>query len=165
MFEDGSSVMSKRVIVAGLSAAALAVPAVASASPQHGVGHQPAPAAHAGAGKASGKAKAAHPVAFVFRGTFTAPGTVTVTSGNAHVRKGGFVGNTVVFDLSGARIAAADTNGDQVVDPRDIKDGDRVLVQARLPKLTTFSAPAAGDTAAAIAATRLIDQTNQPTDD
>jgi hypothetical protein len=165
MFEDGSSVMSKRVIVAGLSAAALAVPAVASASPQHGVGSQSAPAAHAGAGKASGKAKPAHPVAFVFRGTFSAPGTVTVTSGNAHVRKGGFVGKAVLFDLSGARIAAADTNGDQVVDLLDVKDGDRVLVRARLPRLTTFSAPAGGEIAAAIAATTLIDQTTQPADD
>jgi hypothetical protein len=76
-------------------------------------------------------------MAFVFRGTFAAPGTVTVTSGNARVGKGGFIGEAVAFDLSGARIVGADTNGDQAVDLLDVKDGDRVLVQARLPKGTS----------------------------
>ena len=154
--------MSKRMIAAGLSAAVLAVPAAAFANPHQG--HRPAPA-HAGADRASGKAKVAHTVAYVFRGTFTAPGTVMVTSGNAAVRKGGYIGKAVSFDVSGARIVAADTNGDQAVDLLDVKDGDRVLVQARLPKRTTYSAPAAGDSAAATVATRLVDQTNQPADD
>jgi hypothetical protein len=157
--------MNKRVIVAGLSAAALVVPAAAFASPHHGGGHQGAPGAHAGHGKASGKAKAAHAVTFVFRGTFTAPGTVTVTSGNAPVRKGGFVGKAVAFDLSAARVVAADTNGDQAVDLLDVKSGDRVLVQARLPKSTKYAAPAAGESAATVAATRLVDQTSQTADD
>jgi hypothetical protein len=157
--------MNKRVIAAGIGAAVLAVPAAAFASPHQG--HHSAPAAHAGAHEASGKAKAkaAHKVAFIFRGTFAAPGTVTVTSGNAPVRKGGFVGKAVTFDLSGARIVAADTNGDGAVDLSDVKDGDRVLVQARLPKRTAYAAPAADASAAAIAGSRLVDQSNQPAED
>jgi hypothetical protein len=161
--------MSKRIIAAGLSAAALAVPTAAVASPHQGAGHRSAPAAHAGAGRASGKAKVAHKVAhkvaFIFRGTFITPGTVTVTSGNAAVRKGGFIGKAVAFDLRGARIVAADANGDQAVDLLDVKAGDRVLVQARLPKRTAYSAPAAGDSAAAIVGSRLVDQSNRPAED
>jgi hypothetical protein len=154
--------MDRRLIAAAASLAALAVPTTAAASPHHGAGQPPAAADHARGG--AGKAKAAHTVTFVFRGTFTAPGTVAVTSGNAPVRKGGFIGQAVTFDLSRARIVAADTNGDQAVDPTDVKDGDRVLVQARLPKRTAYSAPA-GDSAAAIVAARLVDQTSQSTDD
>jgi hypothetical protein len=149
--------MDKRVIVAGLTMVVLAVPTAAAASPHHGARQRP-PAQAGAAGKANGKAKPAHKVTFVFRGTFTAPGTVTVTSGNAPVRKGGFVGKAVIFDLSGARIVATDTNGDQTVDLRDVKDGDRVLVQARLPKPTT-DPPTAGN----IVAARLLDQTDQAT--
>lgn len=157
--------MSKRAIAAATTAAVLAVPAAAFASPHQSAGHRSAAAAHSGAGKAPRKAKPAHKVAFIFRGTFTAPGTLTVTSGNAQVRKGGFIGKTVTFDLSGARIVAADTNGDQAVDLRDVTDGDLVLVQARLPRHTAYTAPTAADSAAAIVASRLVDQTDQATGD
>jgi hypothetical protein len=147
--------LTKLVIAAGLSAAALAVPAAAYAHSPHGAGHQPSAVAHAG--KGHGKPKAEHKVTFVFRGTFTAPGAVTVRSGNAHVRRAGFIGKTVTFDLSRARIVAADTNGDRAVDLLDVKDGDRVLVQARLPRGT---ASVAGESAAAMAGTRLVDQSS-----
>ena len=70
-----------------------------------------------------------------------------------------------VVDLSGARIVAADANGDQAVDLPDIKHGDRVLVQARLPKRTAYAAPAADDSAVAIVGSRLVDQSNQLAED
>jgi hypothetical protein len=102
---------------------------------------------------------------FVFKGTFTAPGTVSVTSGNAHVRKGGYVGQSIAFDLSTAKIVGVDTNADLKVDLADVANGDKVLVQARVAKGTKYAAPAAGETATAIVARKLIDQTGVPTDD
>jgi hypothetical protein len=114
-----SKVMNEHVIAAVLGAAALAVPTVAVASPGHGTGHEKQTAEHAVNGTAKGKAQHVKKVTFVFRGTFTAPDAVTVAAGNAHVRKGGFIGNAVVFDVSNARIVVADTSGDQRFDLTD----------------------------------------------
>jgi hypothetical protein len=114
--------MNRRIVIATLAAAALAVPAAAGAQPGSGKGHDKP------ASKAHGKAKK---VTFVFRGTFTGPGTVEVLAGNAHVRKGGFVGEAVTFDFASAKVVVADTNADQTFDIADVKDGDSVLVQAR----------------------------------
>src|SRR5215218_1703400 len=133
--------MSNRII-----AAALALPAAAVADSGHGKGHDK-------------PAKKVKTVTYVFKGTFTAPGTVTVTSGNAHVRKGGYVGNDVSFDLAAAKVVGVDTNADLKVDVTDVADGDKVLVQARIARGTKFAAPAEGETAAAIAARKLVDQT------
>jgi hypothetical protein len=83
-----------------------------------------------------------------------------VTAGNANVRKGGFVGQSVTFDLADAKIRAADTNGDQQVDVNDVKDGDTVVVQARVARRTTFA-----DVTDAIPARKLIDKTNPRVDD
>ena len=140
--------MNTRIIAAALGAAALVLPAAAVADPGHG--HKP---------------KKAKTVTFVFKGTFTAPGTVSVLSGNAHVRKGGYVGQSISFDLATAKIVAVDTNADQKVDLGDVADGDKVLVQARVTKGTKYAAPAEGETAAAIAARKLIDQTRLSTED
>ena len=54
--------------------------------------------------------------------------------GNARVRKDGLVGQTVSFDLKGARITVADSNGDGATDLDDVQIGDKVVVKAMLPK-------------------------------
>jgi hypothetical protein len=143
--------MNQRLITTVVAAAALAVPAAAVAKPDHGKHHEK----HAS--KSHGKK--AKKVMFVFKGTFAA-GAVDVTSGNAHVRKGGFVGQSVTFDLADAKIRAADTNGDNQVDLTDVKDGDKVLVQARVARRTAFA-----DVTDPIPARKLIDKTNPRVDD
>ena len=110
--------------------------------------------------RAHGKAKQPKKVMYVFKGTFTAPGTVGVTSGNSHVRKGGLVGEAVTFDFASAKVVAADTNADQKVDVTDVKDGDVVLVQARVAKRTKHA-----EDAEAIGARKLVDKTNAPVED
>jgi carbohydrate-selective porin OprB len=141
--------MHPRTIAAALAAAALAVPAAAIADPGQGKGHDK-------------PAKKAKTVTYVFKGTFTAPGTVAVTSGNAHVRKGGYVGQSVTFDLASAKVVGVDTNADLKVDATDVADGDKVLVQARIAKGTKWAAPAEGETAAALVARKLVDKTGAP---
>jgi len=145
--------LNKRIVVAGLAAAALAVPAAAVAQPGHGKG----PEKKERVGK---KSKKPAKVTFVFKGTFTAPGTVEVAGGNAHVRKGGFVGEAVTFDFAGAKVVAADTNADLAIDVTDVKDGDSVLVQARLAKGADFAADAE-----AFVARKLVDKTHPPLED
>ena len=142
--------MNKRIPALLLSAAMLAVPTAATAK-DHGQKH--AKQEHKSHSKKQGKK-----VTFVFKGTFAAPGTLTVTSGNSHVRKGGFVGQAVTFDLAAAKIVVADTNGDGERNLADVKDGDKVLVQARVAKRTKYAAPAEGETAAALVARKLVDK-------
>jgi hypothetical protein len=168
--------MNKRIIATVLGAAALAVPAAAVADGGHGKGHGKR------AGKEHVKGKKAKKVMFVFKGTFTAPGSLKVDAGNAHVRKGGYVGETVELDLEHAKVVVADTNGDGERSVADVKDGDRVLVQARMLKRTKYVAPesddaseaeAAGDDVTegepsgseAIVARKLIDRTNPLVED
>lgn len=74
-----------------------------------------------------------HKVMYIFRGTWNAAdGSVTVTGGNAHVKKAGFVGQKVTFDFTKARLIVADTNSDSSKTLADFTDGDKVLVGARL---------------------------------
>jgi hypothetical protein len=148
--------MKTRAIAVLLGAAAFAVPAAALAQPGHGKRHDK-PAKHV--------AKKAKKVMFVFKGTFTAPGTVQVVAGNAHVRKGGFVGNAVTFDFASAKLVVADTDASGSLDLADVKDGDAVLVQARLPRRTEYTMPSDGEIAEAILARKLIDRTNPPVED
>lgn len=131
--------MRKNLIVA-LGVAALALPAAAVANNGHG--------------QAKGHSKT-HNVAYVFKGTYAGEGTVTVAHGNARVRKGGFIGQTVAFDLSAARITVADTNADTTTDLNDVQVGDKVLVKAMLPKNDPGTQP--------FAAKHLVDQTHPPT--
>ena len=77
---------------------------------------------------------------------------MTVSSGNSRVRKGGYVGQDVTFDLSKAKIVAADSDGVAGVSAADVKAGDKVLVQARLPRGTKAPAPAAPEAPAEAAA-------------
>jgi hypothetical protein len=94
-----------------------------------------------------------HTVMYIFKGTWTAAdGTVKVTGGNHHVRKAGFVGQSVQFDLTNAHFVVADTNGDSSHNLADLKDGDKVLVQARLPRKDPGDPP--------FTARKLIDQTH-----
>jgi hypothetical protein len=113
----------KRIVLATLAAAALAVPAAAGAQPGTGKGK-----GHEKKERVGEKGKPARKVTFIFKGTFTAPGTIEVVAGNAHVRKGGFVGAAVTFDFEGAKVVVADTNGDQTLDVTDVTDGDRVQI-------------------------------------
>ena len=146
--------MSNRMIALVAAAAALAVPAAAVAQPGKGKDHEKQTT------KAHGKAKQPRKVMYVFKGTFTAPGTLDVTSGNSHVRKGGFIGEAVAFDFASAKVVAADTNADEKVDVSDVKDGDVVLVQARVAKRTKYA-----EDAEVIAARKLVDKTYAPVED
>jgi hypothetical protein len=152
--------MNNHVIAAALGAAALAVPAAALADSGHDKAHEKHAAKEVVKGKDKGKK--AKKRMYVFKGSFAAPGTVEVLSGNAHVRKGGFVGQAVTFDFANARIVVADTNADQKVDLADVKDGDLVLVQARVLKGTEYAASAEGESAEPVVARKLIDKTNAP---
>jgi hypothetical protein len=150
--------MNTRITAVALTAAALALPTAATAESGAGKGEKKGGAVHL---KANKKGKT---VTYVFKGTFAAPGTVTVVSGNAHVRKGGFVGQAVSFDLGTAKLVGVDTNGDQKVDASDVADGAKVLVQARIAKGTKYAAPVEGETATAIAARKLVDKTGTAED-
>jgi hypothetical protein len=157
--------MNSRIVAVALGTAALAIPTAAAAHPGGGKGHDKHGAeTKASHGKGHGKTRV-KTVTFVFKGVFTAPGTVKVTSGNAHVRKGGYVGQDVAFDLAAAKLVVADTNADGAVDVADVKDGDTVLIQARVAKRTKYAAPAEGETTAPITARKLVDRTNAPTQD
>lgn len=134
--------MRKSLTVA-LGVAALAIPSAAVAN--HGESH----------GKGHGKGHSnTHNVAYVFKGTYEGESKVKVAKGNARVRKGGYVGQVVSFDLSGARLVVADTNADTLTDLNDVQVGDKVLVKAMLPKSDPGSQP--------FVAKRLIDQTHPP---
>ena len=122
-----------------LGAAALLLPSAAIAKDKPAKPDKPA----------HGKSK---PANYVFKGVWHADGTVTVSGGNARVRKGGFVGEVVGFDLTAAKLRAADTNADGAVTAADLIEGDKVVVKARLPR----TEPGAGP----FAALRLVDQTH-----
>ena len=168
--------MNKRTIAAVLGAAALLVPSAASAhkdSGSHGKGK--------GAEKVSAKhvkkqakkdkkaAKAKKAVAFVFKGVYAGDGVVSVKSGNAHVRKGGYVGTDVRFDMASAKIVAAEFDNVAGLSAGDLQVGDSVLVKARQARGT--KAPAAAtegaevETAAAIKAIKVVDKTHPKSDD
>jgi len=116
----------KRSLMVVLGVAALAVPAGAVASNGQGKGHQ--------GDHGKGKGHGLNEVAWVFKGYYEVGGLIDVKHGNSRVRKGGFVGQTVAFDLSGARIVVRDANGDGQRDLGDVAAGDWVLVKARLPR-------------------------------
>jgi len=169
--------MKNRWMAVVLGAAVLAVPGSAIAKGDHGKGsgkekaksHQKAEK-HS-KGKKDKKAKAAKGKTFVFKGVYKGAGVVTVGSGNGRVRKGGFVGQDVTFDLSAAKLVVADSDGVPGVTLADVLAGDKVLVQAKLPKGTKAAAPvaaksdddAAGEEApAGLKARKLVDLTRPP---
>jgi hypothetical protein len=133
-------------IVAGAIALASVTPALAAPGNGHGQGGD-----HGQQGKSHGKSEV-HNVTYVFKGTWNAATGLSVKHGNAHVRKAGLIGEDVQFDLSGARLVVADTDGSGDVTAADVKDGDRVVIKARLPRKDPGSQP--------FAARMLVDQTN-----
>lgn len=150
----------RKTALALAAVTAIAAPAAAVAAPGNGAsadhanpnayGHGPhaageAPIRSNGVGPAKG-------VAYVFKGTYAGDSTVTVTRGNAHVRKAELVGTDVAFDLSAAKLSVADTNGDSAVTIDDVAAGDKVVVKAKLPKGHPGVAP--------YAARQLVDQTH-----
>ena len=138
-----------KLLVTGAIALASITPAAAIAASGHGKGHghQTAPSHNK-----------THNVTYVFKGTWNAgTGTVSVTRGNAHVRKAGLVGQDVEFDLTNAKLVVADTNGDSQITVDDLKDGDKVVVKARLPRKDPGGQP--------FKAKMLVDQTNPPAPD
>jgi hypothetical protein len=78
--------------------------------------------------------KNAKNVPYLFRGLYTGKSAVKVEHGNSWVRKAGLVGKTVKFALGDTKVQAEDTNADGKVDLNDIKAGDKVMVEARLPR-------------------------------
>jgi hypothetical protein len=146
--------MINRWMAVVLGAAVLAVPGTAVAKGDLGKGK-----AHVKPHKVEKKAKrekkAKKPKTYVFKGVYKADGVVTVVSGNSRVRKGGYLGKDVTFDLSAAKLVVADTDGVPGVTAADVQPGDVVLVQARLPRV-------AEEAPAAIKARKLIDFTHPP---
>lgn len=146
-----------------LGATALAMPgaALAAGDKHESKGHVRAQdkTADAGHGKsrAGSRAKKVKLVTYVVRGTYEADGTVTVTGGNSHARRGGLVGDDIAFDFSTARVVVADTDGDGEATAADLAAGDRVLVQARLPRRSPGTGPHV--------ARKVVDRTNPPVDE
>jgi hypothetical protein len=145
--------MTKRTtsIIAGVAALAVAVPAAALAKPDGGKSHGKGEQHAVEHGKGKNKPKT---VTYVFKGTVasvdTGAGTVTVTvaKGNHWARKS--KGQDVTFSLTGSKhlkVQDFDKNGTR--DLADVQVGDKVIVQAKLPK------SAAGDQP--FAARQLID--------
>jgi hypothetical protein len=130
-------------LIVALGVAALAIPAGAIAKQGENHGKD---------GKANGHGKT-HGVAYVFKGLYAGEGSVEVKHGNSRVRKGGFVGQTVSFDLTDARIVVEDTSGDGQRTLDDVQVGDKVVVKARLPRKDPGDQP--------FDAKRLVDQTHK----
>ena len=148
----------RSAFLVGLGIAALAVPAGAlamyeEAPPGNGAGHAKGGKAKGHAHKGKGKGQATRRnVGYVFKGFYAGEGAVEVKRGNAHVRKNGFVGETVEFDLDGTRFVVRDVNGDGERSLDDVEVGDWVLVKARLPRKDPGSQP--------FEAKRLIDKSS-----
>ena len=158
--------MSRRKIAVALGVAVLAVPGAAAAKPgTMGVTKQEKKASK------GPKPKKVKSVMYVFKGVYQGAGVVTVAKGNAHVRKGGYVGDDVTFDFAKAKLVVAETDGVAGVTAADLRVGDALLVQARLPRGTKAPEPAAAGTgseatpAAAIVARKVVDKTHPPVED
>jgi hypothetical protein len=143
--ETETDLKLKKTYLIALGIGALAIPAAAAADPGHGHGH--------GQGHGHGHNPS---VSYVFKGTYSGAGVVAVNHGNGHVKKADLVGQDVTFDLASANLVVADTNTDGQITADDVESGDRVVVQARLPKQDPGSQP--------FAAKRLVDQTNSGDD-
>jgi hypothetical protein len=98
------------------------------------------PAALSDGHERHGPSDGARPVGYVFNGTFhVADSSLSVLGGNRQVRAAGFVGQTVAFDLSGARVRVADVNGDGRHDAADLHEDDVVAIKARSPRRSSHA--------------------------
>jgi hypothetical protein len=97
---------------------------------------------------------------YEFRGIVVAAGEGTlqldVKSGNSRGRK--LAGQTLTFDVTKAKLKVADVNGDGKRDLADVAAGDRVRVQAKLPR-------GAVDTMQALPARHVLDKGPAPQSD
>ncbi|CAA9471738.1 MAG: hypothetical protein AVDCRST_MAG69-142 [uncultured Solirubrobacteraceae bacterium] len=155
-----------RRVVAVLGAAALTVPSVAAVA--SGKGKAPVkPVAETQAdaktqsrakakAKGKGKAKKVKMATYVVKGVFDEAGQVDVTGGNSHTRRAGLVRDDVVFTFDGAKLVVADTNADGAMTAADIKPGDKLTIQLKLPR-TLGAGP--------YAARKVVDRTNPPVDE
>jgi hypothetical protein len=144
---------SKTLTLAG-TLAALAFPALAVAKGGNGHGHgQEQAQLHAhqhGQGKANAKGQS-KPRNYIVKGTVTAVAgdIVTVDVKHANHHASALVDQSVQFDLSEGRVVG------RAHDTSDVKVGDRVVVQARLPRdLTGTQQP--------YKARKLVDKGPQP---
>jgi len=160
--------MSKRMIAVVLGAAVLAVPGTAIAGPGKANDKAAEKVAKQESKTTKGKkdkpSKAKKAVTFVFKGVYNGAGVVTVQSGNAHAKKGGYVGKDVTFDLASAKVVAAEFDNVAGVTAADLQVGDQVLVQARLARGTKAPAAEASEPAA-IVARKVVDKTHPPVED
>ena len=141
-----------RPLVALGVAAALALPAAAvGKGPAGGKGKG---AEHGQSGKHSKGPKAPKTRALNIKGTVSAvgDGTVDVLVKKANHHGRALRDQTVMVDVSNARIVVRDVNDDGKRDLADVAVGDRVLVQSRIAK------GAAPDPAQPIVAKRLVDK-------
>jgi hypothetical protein len=162
-----SNDMSKRLVAAAVAATVLAVPGTTAAHQGHGKGKGQEKSAQKRAAKEQRRAEQGKkPGSFVFKGVYKGDGVVAVKAGNSRVRKGGFVGTDVTFDLSAAKVVAAESDNVAGLSAGDLQVDDVVVVKARLPRAT--KAPAAVEegaepTAPAVfKARQVIDQTHPP---
>ena len=109
--------------------------------------------AQAAHGKGKAKKERVRTVTYVVKGVWDADtGTVDVRRGNAHARRGGLVKSVIALDLAQARLRVADTDRDGSVGIADVVDGDRVVVQMRLPRRDPGAGP--------FPVRKLVDQTH-----
>jgi hypothetical protein len=132
--------MMNRFLAVALGAAVLAVPGTALAKSDHAKKDKASEKNHKHGSKHESKPKKGK--TYIFKGVYKGDGVVTVAKGNSRVRKGGYVGQDVTFDLSAAKLVVADTDGVPGITAADVQAGDLVLVQARLPRGTKAPAPA-----------------------
>ena len=182
--------MTNRWMAVVLGAAVLAVPGTALAKSDHAKGdhhkrHKASEKSHKHGSKHEKKSKrdkVSKGKTYIFKGVYKGDGVVTVAAGNSRVRKGGYVGTDVTFDLSAAKLVVADTDGVPGITAADVQAGDVVLVQARLPRgskapvvddtteetaTESTEEPAADEAPAsdAIKARKLVDKTHPPVKD
>jgi hypothetical protein len=131
--------MKPKTTLAVLSAAALvAFPAGAMAKGGHGGPDKAddAKTAQPAEGKKPKKPKKPKVHTYEFKGLVTAVGdgtiSVEVKAGNSRAKK--LKGQTLTFDVTKAKLKVADVNQDGKRDLADVAVGDRVNVQAKLPR-------------------------------
>jgi hypothetical protein len=125
----------KRILALLGTVAAMAMPAAAVAKKGPGKGVSGGGEA-AERGAKPKKPKKPKTSTYVFTGTVSAVGTVTVQvevkGGNSRGRR--HVGQTLTFSLDGAKLKLRDANADGKRDMADVAVGDRVAIQAKLPR-------------------------------
>jgi hypothetical protein len=143
-----------RNVIAGLGAAALLIPSAAVAAP--GKGKAPAKPDVSAKSEKRVKPKKVKTVMYVVKGVYDETGKVDATGGNKHAKRANLVRSDVELDLTKAKLVVADTDGDQQITLADIKAGDKLVVQLKLPR-TLGDAP--------LVARKVVDQTNPPVEE